>query len=114
MLEVREYSPAEAPILSVSLMKNTKSNPFKKAKLNLLYEDGRLISKAKYNDLQSLLNYILPEYHDFYKTLKYTDAEFEDYALASQSSDDEEIDDELFYVLNICIFLFEFINKIME
>lgn len=96
MLYVREYSPEKAPILSISLKKTTDESKLTQlAKLNLLYENGRKISKAKYDDLQSLLQYIPSEYHEFYNSLKYTDDEMlNDYALANrQSSDEEEYDD---------------------
>lgn len=66
-------------------------NLFRSIKLDLLYPDGRAISKQKYDDLLSLLNYIPSDHHNFYKTLKHTQSSVKDYALASrQSSDDEE------------------------
>lgn len=96
MLYVREYSPEKAPFLSISLKKTTDENKLTQlTELNLLCENGRKISKAKYDDLQSLLKFIPSEYHEFYNSLKYTDDEMlNDYALANrQSSDEEEYDD---------------------
>lgn len=95
MLHIKEYSPADAPVISLSLGKRGNESIFHEIELNLLYEDGRAITKQKYDDLQSLLQYIPSEYHEFYQTLKFTDKTRKDFELASrQSSDDEEYENE--------------------
>lgn len=85
-----------APILSISIAKKKNTTPFREiVKLNLLFTDGRAISKQKYDDLQSLLQYIPNEFHDFYTSLRYTNENDKDFALASrQSSDEEECEEE--------------------
>lgn len=95
-LLVRVYSSIVAPILSISIAKKKNTTPFREiVKLNLLFTDGRAISKQKYDDLQSLLQYIPNEFHDFYTSLRYTNENDKDFALASrQSSDEEECEEE--------------------
>lgn len=79
----------------------TNSNIFPTIKLDLLYEENLPISKEKFDDLQSLLQFIPGKYHNFYRSLKYTVEPKKDFALASrQSSDDEE---EYFFVLFLSI-----------
>lgn len=58
-----------------------KKVKFDKMKLSLLYSDGRPISKLKYNDLQSLLQYMPSHCHAFYETLKFSEENEKDYAL---------------------------------
>ena len=45
--------------------------------LPVLHSDGRGISRKKLDDLMSLLQFVPPVYHDFYKNLQATDVESE-------------------------------------
>lgn len=65
-LVVENYSQ---PQTHISLKKRWKSNTFSKAKFTSLYTGPRPIKKVKFDDLQNLLKYIDPQYHDFYKSL---------------------------------------------
>lgn len=77
------------------LQMTSKKLSFCDINLNLLYPGGRPITKQKYDDLQTLLSLIPAEYHEFYRTLKYTESNNKDYALAiRQSSDEEESGEE--------------------
>lgn len=77
---------SSAIVNSISLLRNITC---------LLCPNGLEIPKNKYDDLQSLLQYLPSKYHRFYQTLKYTDKITKDYSLANrQPSDDEEFEDE--------------------
>lgn len=56
--------------------------------LPLLYPNGKLISKQKYDDLIKLLKYVPAEHHSYFTTIKYDDEE-KDYGLASDMSDND-------------------------
>lgn len=43
--------------------------------LPVLYPDGRVISKAKWLDIISLMKYIPPQFHGFYESLKHDSAD---------------------------------------
>ena len=59
----------------VDLKKKSKGRPpvISHIDLPILYEGGRSINKKKLDDIMSLLQFVPPVYHDFYKTLRATD-----------------------------------------
>lgn len=67
--------------------KNFNEDSLTMCDLPLLYPNGKIISKQKYDDLIKLLKYVPPEHHSFFTTIKY-DEEEEDYGLASDISED--------------------------
>lgn len=71
VLKIKEYSVDDQPIKLVSLPKTCASDEFPDIYLNYLNEESRAITKAKYNDLIELLEYIPDQYHSYYKSLKY-------------------------------------------
>lgn len=72
----------------------TQNVDYKFSEINLpqLYPNGRIISALKYNVLQEILILIPTEFHNFYRSLKYTDVEdyAKDYAFCARESSDEE------------------------
>ena len=65
---------------SLEAKKRAKGRPTSLAniELPLLYENGRSINVKKLDDIMSLLQFIPPLYHDFYKKLRSTeDSEIE-------------------------------------
>ena len=70
---------------TVNLKKRAKGRPTSLANIELpvLYENGRSINVKKLDDIMSLLQFIPPLYHDFYKKLRST-----------EDSEDSEIENE--------------------
>ena len=84
----------EALFMTVDLSKRTRGRDRNVAalELELLYPDGKAIAKAKLLDLKSLLPFIPPVNHDFYKHLKCDAAEVDE-AIWSDSASEAESDD---------------------
>lgn len=57
------------------------------AELKLLYPLSRVVDEAKHKDLQSLLPYVPPVHHMFYKEIK-TSATVQDVGLVVEHSDE--------------------------
>ncbi|KYQ50443.1 hypothetical protein ALC60_10456, partial [Trachymyrmex zeteki] len=62
---------AEFKILDL-LPRRGRPRKFENIVLIPLYKNIRQISTAKYKDMMDLLRYILPEHHDFFKSLPHT------------------------------------------
>lgn len=93
-LRVMKISEKDVPFRTISLDKRVPVYKFGNVELSLLYPQGREITKAKYEDLQSLLNLIPSEHHAFYRNLKYQNTSDHDMGLAVRESSDEDEDDE--------------------
>ena len=92
LLNVIEYGSEN--LLTISLQKRGTTEIFKHKKLNLLFPNGRLISKAKFDDLQKLILNIPEQYRYFNQSLNYeNDAPTGDFGLASRISSDESSED---------------------
>lgn len=63
---------------------------FQTAELTALFPFGNKITKQKKTDLLFLLQFIPPEYHNFYKNLRCDDEDDDDadFGMASDFSDD--------------------------
>lgn len=77
----------------VDLAKKTRGRPSREFvnELELLHPRGRAITKEKKKDLLSLLKYIPPIYHDFYRKLRATEVE----ELVSEEEEEVDEDDEI-------------------
>lgn len=94
-LQVVTYDSINDRLMNINFRKRLINAKFD-VNLPILYPNGLPITKKKYNDLQSLLKHVPPEFHSFYNELKYTDNDDDrDFALCNrQSSDDEEEEEE--------------------
>lgn len=76
---------------TISIPIKCTPNVYSQAKLKYLCPNGCPISKSKYDDLQSLLDDVPPEYHNFYQSLNYvSDNPINDYGLVFRIFSDEE------------------------
>lgn len=80
---IATYKSINKPLLNVNFLKRNIDAKIG-GTLPILYPNGRPITKKKFNDLQSLLEYIPPDFHALYNELKYRDDDDDrDYALST-------------------------------
>lgn len=81
------------PEISIILDEKSCSDKFTKINLMSLDQENRAISKEKYDDLNSLLEFMPEACHQFYLSLKYTEkSNSKDYGLASRQTSEDESD----------------------
>ncbi|KAF6198391.1 hypothetical protein GE061_008139 [Apolygus lucorum] len=69
--EVRpEHQVADSSNHKLDLRKKTRATAEQQNPLPLLYPNGNIITESKKKDLMSLLKFIPPMHHDFYKELR--------------------------------------------
>lgn len=80
------------PWKTVSFKKNARGRPadLRKVQPSLLHVEVRQITKAKFDDLMSLLAYIPPVHHGFYLTVKPGDVPLEENLHMSDEEEDKE------------------------
>lgn len=80
---------------AVHLLSNQDVSEFQSTALIYSSKGGSAISKLKYDNLQTNLKIIPNEYHEFYKSIKFTENVLnQDFALASYDSNNEEMDSD--------------------
>lgn len=80
----------EGTLQRINIKKKAISeNAFDEAVVSLLYPFGRFITKAKYDDLQDLMESIEPRFRTFFHRLRSDGSANEDYGIASGASDAE-------------------------
>lgn len=85
----------ESLFSTVDLSKKARGRPKSTADipLPLLYPEGKAIAKAKLIDLKSLLNFVPPIYHSFYRSLKYDTTTVDDEIWTDDEQVTGDVDD---------------------
>lgn len=78
-LRIKNYSSLIAPTMQISLRKNFVINSMSRINLPCLRRYGNKITSQKYQDLQTLLQYVPEQYHEFYKSLKVDNSKSTEY-----------------------------------
>lgn len=89
LMDVVDYGATSTK--SISLQKNPVAMPFSLTRVCFSFADTLAISQNKYDDLQSLLQYVPESHHEYYRSLKRdSNNSIKDYALVD-SGDDESL-----------------------
>lgn len=91
VLKYKTTHQEDVAFLQIDITKRSRGRPgkFGNICLDILFPNGRQLQKEKVENLQELLRYIPPVYHEFYINLKCDDSAVEDNGLFGENSDED-------------------------